>query len=196
MPLATNAAGIALIKAAEGIRLASYQDPSGSWTIGYGHTVNVGPGQTITQAEADQLLAQDLMQFEAGVSSVTANPTSNEFSAMVSLAFNIGMGGFKGSTVLRQHNAGNYAAAADAFLLWNKAHVDGQLVELAGLTTRRAAERALYLTPDARLPPVPPPESIYTLTLGVDSSGNPFVSSLVKMTVAVLLMLGIGAFAG
>jgi hypothetical protein len=68
---------------------------------------------------------------------------------MVSLAFNIGLGGFRTSSVLRAHKAGNTSAAANAFGLWNKATVDGKLVEMPGLTRRRAAETALYLTPDA-----------------------------------------------
>jgi lysozyme len=65
---------------------------------------------------------------------------------MVSLAFNIGAAGYRSSTVLRRHRAGAYRAAADAFLLWDKAHVDGQLVTVAGLLNRRKAEMALYLT--------------------------------------------------
>ena len=73
----------------------------------------------------------------------------NQFAAMVSLCFNIGSGNFKTSSVLRRHREGDDAAAADAFLLWDKAHVDGELVELDGLLRRREAERTLYLTADA-----------------------------------------------
>jgi len=65
---------------------------------------------------------------------------------MVSLCYNIGAGAFAGSTVLREHCAGAYQAAADAFLMWNKATIDGVLKEVAGLTRRRQAERTLYLT--------------------------------------------------
>jgi lysozyme len=65
---------------------------------------------------------------------------------MVSLTFNVGMQGFLGSSVRRLHNAGEFPAAAGAFLLWDKAHVDGQLVTLPGLLNRRRAEEALYLT--------------------------------------------------
>ena len=154
MTLTTNAAGISLIETSEGLVLTATRDPTGLWTIGYGHTVGVTAGERITPAQASALLAQDLAVFEAGVGAVALNPSSNEFSAMVSLAFNIGMGAFKGSTVLRDHNAGNKAGAADAFLLWNKAHVDGQLVELRGLDVRRAAERALYLKPGVATAPL------------------------------------------
>jgi lysozyme len=167
----TNAAALELIKDAEGLRLVAYQDPSGAWTIGYGHTVGVIGGEQITAAQADALLAQDLAMFERGVDALAKDPSENEFSAMVSLAFNIGLGAFAGSTVLRQHNAGDKPAAADAFRLWNKAHVDGQLVELPGLVARREAERKIYLTPDAA--PVPPPTET-VLYSGTLAAGEPF----------------------
>jgi lysozyme len=68
---------------------------------------------------------------------------------MVPLCFNIGMGNFQSSSVLRFHRARDYTSAGDAFLLWDKARVDGQLVEVAGLLRRRQAEKALYLTQEA-----------------------------------------------
>jgi len=71
--------------------------------------------------------------------------SDNQFAAMVSLTFNIGTGAFLGSTVLHQHKAGNFEAAADAFLLWDKAHINGKLVVVPGLLNRRIDERALYL---------------------------------------------------
>lgn len=142
-----DAAGLALIKRFEGLRLEAYQDVAGIWTIGYGHTRGVVPGMTITEAQADQALADDLGGAEAVVDDATADVATgdNEFSAMVSLCFNIGSANFRASTVLREHRAGAFAAAADAFLMWNKTHVDGVLQEVAGLTDRRTAERALYL---------------------------------------------------
>ena len=103
MPLTINDAGLSIIKKSEGLYLSAIQDPGGVWTIGWGHTVGVTAGQQITQAQADALLAQDLATFESGVGAVAVNPSSNQFSAMVSLAFNIGMGGFKSSSVLRDH---------------------------------------------------------------------------------------------
>lgn len=142
-----DAAGLALIKRFEGLRLEAYQDVAGIWTIGYGHTRGVVPGMTITEAQADQALADDLGGAEAVVDDATADVATgdNQFSAMVSLCFNIGSANFRASTVLREHRAGAFAAAADAFLMWNKTHVDGVLQEVAGLTDRRTAERALYL---------------------------------------------------
>lgn len=139
-------AGLALVKSMEGLRLESYQDPAGIWTVGYGHTP-AKPGWTINQALADKLLRSDMAHAEQTVDSLTQDvaTTDDQFSAMASLCFNIGAGGFRGSSVLRAHRAGQFQAAADAFLSWDKAHVNGQLVVLSGLFKRRTAERALYL---------------------------------------------------
>lgn len=144
----TNNAGINLIKQYEGCCLAAYQDVAGIWTIGYGHIKGVHQGMQMTQAQADQTLADDLAGAETVVESATGGvgTTDKQFAAMVSLCFNIGSGNFRQSTVLREHITGNRAAAGDAFLMWNKAHVNGQLQEVAGLTNRRQAERQLYLT--------------------------------------------------
>lgn len=142
-----NCAGLALIKAFEGLRLAAYRCPAGVWTIGYGHTgPDVKPGQRITAAEAEALLRGDLDRFESGVERALNGvvTTENQFAAMVSLAYNIGLGGFGRSAVLRLHKAGKFTLAANALLLWVKA--GGR--SLPGLVRRRTAERALYLTPD------------------------------------------------
>jgi lysozyme len=143
-----NDQGLALIKRFEGLRLDAYQDVAGIWTIGYGHIRGVTPGMQITEAQADQALRDDLVGTEAAVNSAVgdAATTDNQFSAMVVLCFNIGSANYRSSTVLREHLAGNYPAAADAFLLWNKAHVNGVLQVVAGLTNRRTAERTLYLS--------------------------------------------------
>ena len=102
---------------------------------------------TITPGEAERLLQKDIARFETGVTAMVSGvPTSeNEFSAMVSLAFNIGLGAFATSTLLKRHKAGNKIGAANAFLMWNRA---GKRV-LPGLIRRREAERALYLGDDA-----------------------------------------------
>jgi lysozyme len=149
-----NAAGLALIKQYEqgpygGPALVAYRDPSGAWTVGWGHTSGVYEGDTITAAQADYLLALDLASSEACVNTntVPAQTSDNQFAAMVSLTFNIGQAGFLGSSVRRLHNEQNFPAAANAFLLWDKATIDGRLIALPGLLNRREAERALYLTP-------------------------------------------------
>lgn len=138
-----NDAGLALIKQAEGLRLEAYRCPAGVLTIGYGCTTNVHTGMVITPGEAERRLHEDLALFENGVTNCLAGqPTSSDqFSAMVSLSYNIGLGNFATSTVLKRHKLGQYAGAANAFLLWNRA---GSRV-LPGLVTRRQDERSLYL---------------------------------------------------
>ena len=139
----TNKAGLALIRQFEGCRLKAYKCPAGVWTIGYGWTHGVKPTDQWTQAQAEEMLVKGLDQYENAVQSAIGAhaTTSNQFSALVSICYNIGAGNFVKSSMLRHHKAGDYAKAADAFLLWNKA--GGKV--LNGLTKRRQAERALYL---------------------------------------------------
>jgi lysozyme len=143
-----NAAGLTLIKTFEGCKLTAYQDVAGIWTIGYGHTLGVTAGMVFTQDQADQALASDLLSTETAVDKVVAgvNATDNQFAAMVSLSYNIGSGNFGSSTVLREHRAGQTQSAAEAFLMWDKATINGVLQVVSGLANRRSAERSLYLT--------------------------------------------------
>lgn len=134
------------IKSFEGLELRAYPDPAtgdAPYTAGYGHTgSDVNPGMTVTQAMADAWFDKDVEKFESGVSSLLKSPTSqNQFDAMVSLAYNIGLGNFKSSTLLKKHNAKCYQCAAGQFLAWNRAA--GKVMN--GLTRRRNAERAMYL---------------------------------------------------
>jgi len=143
-----NEAGLDIIKEFEGCELTAYQDLVGVWTVGYGHIAGVKKGMTITDAEAEQFLHEDLAATEAFVAAATKDaPTSdNQFSAMVALTFNIGTGRFRSSSVLRSHLAGKYDTAAADFLKWDKATIDGKLVEVKGLRKRRDAESKLYAT--------------------------------------------------
>ena len=138
-----NAAGIDLLKDYEGFRADAYLDMVGVLTIGYGFTKGVNLGDHMTSIEADARLKQEVSEFETGVLDACTNPpTPNQGAAMTCLAYNIGLGAFKGSTVLRKHNAGDLQGAADAFQLWCRA---GGKVAL-GLVNRRQAERQLYLS--------------------------------------------------
>ena len=142
----TNPAGVTLIKEFEGFVPKSYLCPAGVLTIGYGSTgTHVKRGMTVTREEGEALLRYDLLRFERGVEVLTQGvpTTDNQFAAMVSLAFNIGLAAFTKSTVLKQHRKGNRQRAAAAFLLWIK----GGGRKLPGLVRRRNAERKLYLTP-------------------------------------------------
>lgn len=149
----TSQRGINLIKEFEGLKLTAYLCPANIPTIGYGHTrtvtrADVNAQRRITEAEADRLLAEDLLTFERGVlSACTIAPNQHQFDAFVSLAYNIGIGAFQRSTALRRHNEGDFDAAAGAIEMWNKATVNGQRQVLRGLVRRRAAEKALYLMP-------------------------------------------------
>jgi lysozyme len=144
----TNAAGITLIKSNEGCELTAYVCPAGRLTIGFGDTgPHVVHGMTITEEEAENLLAARLeREFENGVLRAIGDvpTTRNQFAAMVSLAYNIGVGGFAKSSVARFHREGNYEAAAEAFHLWNRG--GGRV--LAGLVRRRQEEADLYMTED------------------------------------------------
>ncbi len=140
----TSSKGIALITEFEGFREKAYQDVVGIWTIGYGFTLGVQPGDTITKAQAKARLARELDGYEAAVTRACTNePNQNEFDALVCFAFNVGVSGMAKSSVIKAHNRGDHQAAARAFSLWNKA--GGKV--WPGLTRRRAAEAALYLTP-------------------------------------------------
>jgi lysozyme len=135
-----NDAGLALIKRWEGLKLDAYQDGGGVWTIGYGSTLGVAKGQSITPGEAERLLKDDLGRHDIEPM-LTAPTNDNELAAMTALAFNIGLERFRGSTVLKRHNLGNKPGAANAFLLWK--YDNGRAVQ--GLLNRREAERELYL---------------------------------------------------
>ena len=113
-------------------------------TIGWGSTKGIKMGMTLTQQECDDRFADEIAEFSTGVAKLvgTAKTTQNQFEAMVSLAYNIGIGtkGFAGSSVLKRHLEGNFEAAATRFGLWNKQA--GK--DLKGLTRRRAAEATLF----------------------------------------------------
>jgi lysozyme len=141
-----NPRGIELIKSFEGLRLSPYYCSGGVLTIGYGHTRDVRPGMRITKEQAEKLFMEDLERFERAVRGAVTVPIGNNmFAALVSFTYNVGESAFRKSTLLRRLNAGNFAAAANEFPRWNKSK--GKVTE--GLVRRRAAERALFLTPDS-----------------------------------------------
>jgi lysozyme len=140
-----NAAGLALIETFEGLRLRAYPDPGSGgepWTIGYGHTAAVHPGQVCTTTQAQAFLAEDVANAERAVAQlVHVQLTPNQFAALVSFQYNTGALG--GSTLLRCVNERAFSAAALQFARW--CYADGEL--LVGLQTRRAAECKLFSTP-------------------------------------------------
>lgn len=131
-----------LIEKWEGCKLKAYRCSAGVWTIGWGST---GPGiiegVVWTQDQADSRLKTDVRKFADGVfSAVTADASANQLGAMISLAYNIGLGAFRSSTLLRLFNAGDTSGAHAQFPRWNKA--GGKAVK--GLTNRRNDEAAVF----------------------------------------------------
>jgi lysozyme len=138
--------GLELIKQFEGFRGAAYRDAVGIWTIGYGHTSMAGApevvaGLAVSEAEAGEILARDVEKFATGVRALVRVALSDgQFSALVSFAYNVGLGALKKSSVLTAVNARDFAAVPRRLQLWTRAggHV------LPGLVKRRAAEAALF----------------------------------------------------
>ncbi len=136
-----NDRGRQIILEFEGCRLTAYRCPAGVWTIGAGHTGDVKEGDVITKHQAEVILEHDLERFEQAVMRLAPKSSANEFSALVSLSFNIGIAALERSSLLRAHNAGCRHAASLGFSKW----VRGGGKVLPGLVRRRAAEAALYL---------------------------------------------------
>ena len=155
-------AGLTLIKASEGCRLTAYQDVGGVWTIGYGSTHDVHAGLTVTQAVADARLVEDLATTEDGVDGeLLANANDNVFSALVSFAYNEGLGTLRESGMIEMINAGKTVQASAILIRYNEARVNGKLKVLPGLTIRRHNEQALMLTPaELSAPPIVPTASM------------------------------------
>jgi GH24 family phage-related lysozyme (muramidase) len=145
--------GVALIKQFEGFRDRPYKDVAGHWTIGYGTLLSpdhpwVLTGTAITESKAASLLADHVAKNVDPVISrwVSVPLTQNQYDALASWLYNFNEQKLKTSTLLKKLNAGDYAGAADEFLRWNKARVDGVLQPVRGLTIRREKERALFLS--------------------------------------------------
>lgn len=163
-----NKAGLEIIKSFEGIadgnpatvNLDPYLDPVGIWTIGFGHALRDTEGQLlrgaanqavarnmfpfgITIQRAEKMLSIDSEDAACGVEhAVRTELNDNQFSAVVSLVFNIGVGNFKKSTMLKKLNSCDFAAASTEFARWNL----GNGKVLKGLVKRREAERKLFVT--------------------------------------------------
>jgi len=146
------------IKKDEGVRTKPYRCPALLWTVGVGHVIDQnhirvkfddrknlpipdGWDRTLSMAEVDALLAQDLATFERGVLRLCPSGlTQGRFDALVSFSFNVGLGNLQRSTIRMKHNRGDFEGAAESFMAWTKA--GGK--ELPGLVKRRKHERALY----------------------------------------------------
>lgn len=152
-----NRAGLALIRKFEGLRRTAYRDAVGVWTIGYGHTSRAGPprvvrGMKLSRQEAENLLAKDVEKFARKIRPMIKMPlNSNQFSALVSFAYNVGPSAFARSSVLRAINNTRFDQVPQKLSLWVKAGGS----TLKELVRRRAAEAELFMsdqTADARVP--------------------------------------------
>jgi lysozyme len=136
--------GLAIIREFEGLRLKAYPDPASGgdpWTIGFGHTLDVEPGDNCTLEQAEQWLLDDCADAEVAVLKHVRVPLSQgQLDALISFVFNLGAGNFHKSTLLRKLNAGDYVGAWQEFPRWNKAA--GKV--MPGLSRRRAAEAKLF----------------------------------------------------
>lgn len=139
--------GLELIRRFEGFRDTAYLCPGGKWTVGYGHTSDAGQpvverGTSLSREQAEQVLRADVERFAAGVRKDIRKPLGDQqFSALVSFAYNVGLGAFRKSSVLKAVNAGAFDSVPRRLQLWVKAQ--GRV--LPGLVKRRAAEAALFM---------------------------------------------------
>jgi lysozyme len=151
---------IAAIKRDEGVKQRPYRCPALLWTVGVGHVIDpahigvklderknlpipAGWDRTLSMAEVDDILAKDLLRFEQGVLRMCPTGlTQGRFDALVSFAFNVGLGNLQRSTIRQKHNRGDFEGAAEGFLAWTKA--GGK--ELPGLVKRRKHEKEMYLS--------------------------------------------------
>jgi len=148
-------AGLDLVRTFEGLRTEAYRCPAGVWTIGYGHTGDVQPGQRISAEQAEQILRDDLAACGDQVDElVGVQLTDCQFAALVSFVFNAGAGALRGSTLRRRLNGGDYDCVPTELAKWVKATDPrtGQKVSLPGLVRRRAAEGELWLGDSAADP--------------------------------------------
>ena len=156
-----SAAAIKMVKHHEGVRTRLYRCPALLWTVGVGHVIDpshaavkyeerrslqipAGWDRTLTMDEVDAILAQDLARFERGVARLCPAALGNQgqFDALVSFAFNVGLGNLQRSSIRMRYNRGDIEGAADAFLMWTKAA--GKV--LPGLVKRRNDERSMFLS--------------------------------------------------
>lgn len=155
MARAINDAGLNLVREFEGFRAMAYRCPAGVWTIGYGHTARVKPGDAVTLEQAEQLLRKDLDRAGAEVERLITIPLNdNQYAALVSFTFNVGAANLKNSTLRKKLNAGDFDSIPSEMCRWVRAtdpHT-GRKRTLAGLLRRRTAEGILWLTGNEGMP--------------------------------------------
>lgn len=153
-----SGSGLELIKRFEGYRRSAARLADGRWTIGYGHVEHAREGAEVSHDDAEALLIYDLMEIGTRIETLVHSPLSqNQFDALSSFAFNVGLENFKSSSVLRRINEGEPTKAAFALEIWRRAPFEDDVIVIDALVRRRAAEKALFLTPDTGFVPAPTP---------------------------------------
>ena len=190
----------------EGLRSKAYRDAGGVWTIGYGHTAAAGSpvprrGQVITESDAELILLRDITQDERAVeNSVKVKLNDNQFAALVSFTFNVGIENFKKSKLLKKLNAGNYDAVPTELTKWTKA--EGKKIQ--GRINRRAGEAGLWVkesfVSSAYVKPTPPKNVVEYSTAGLLAAAPNFVGYVngngpIQWAIAIISVLIIGFLA-
>lgn len=144
--MSISLAGLAHIKKWEGYRARRYLDAAGKPTIGYGHLLKVYETfDTVTEAQANKLLVQDVTEAENAVNRlVKVRISQTQFDGLVSFVFNVGVGNFSASSLRKYLNAGNYQLAQQEFVKWIYITQGGQKVVSNGLVNRRLADARLF----------------------------------------------------
>lgn len=143
-------AGLALIRAFEGVCVEPQRLDEDHWVVGVSHVVAGPRPDPVDAATAERLLRDDLAPVEAAIDETVFAPlTQSQFDALACLAFNIGVEAFRRSTVVACLNEGRPLEAADGFDVWRWGEIDGRVGVLDAFVRRRAAEKALFLTPEA-----------------------------------------------
>ena len=137
-----SAKGAFFIKLKEGFESVAYNKLDGIWTIGYGHTLGVTQGMTCTRAEADTWFLQDVAKCEVSVNKQNLKLSQNQFDALVSYAYNIGVGAFERSNLLAMIKSGKPEAEIRKW--WTTHWITVSMEVIPGLVTRRAEEAAMF----------------------------------------------------
>lgn len=189
--------GLELIRRFEGFRDTAYLCPGGKWTVGYGHTSDAGQpmverGTSLSREQAEQVLRTDVERFAAGVRKNIRKPLGDQqFSALVSFAYNVGLSAFRSSSVLKAVNAGAFDTVPRRLQLWVKAQ--GRV--LPGLVKRRAAEAALFMGGSAEQG-AGAEQGVPDIVAGKPVLKSTTVASAVIGALASLLSGGIGLLPG
>src|SRR6185312_2866092 len=173
-----------LIERFEGYRRSAARLEDGRWTIGYGHTKTARQGAEVSETDAEALLIYDLMEVAGSLNEWVYTPLSqNQFDALCAFVFNIGVENFRGSNVLRRLNEGALLQAACAMEMWRRVDFEGEPIVLDALVRRRAAEKALFLTPTKGF--LPSPSQVLRPKIDQDRTGHVPASRPVEIAAAL-----------